>query len=275
MDSKCTLGESPRWNAQRKELFWTDIETGELWRYSSTANQAARLARLDMKVGGFVFSEQGEMILFSDKGVHAFDVDSNSLRQIFSVPLAAGERFNDITTDPTGRIFAGTLLPDRSDGRLYCFEKGKEPRITLTGLKCSNGMAFSLDEKNFYHTDSFTYTITKYKYDRKSGKIFDPEFFYQGEKAGGYPDGIAMDSQGDLWVAFWGGACICRIGKNGKVIQRIAMNIKNPTSLTFGGENLSQLFITSAAMEDVSEDAGGVFSFLPSNPGKADWLAQI
>ncbi|MBN1816234.1 MAG: SMP-30/gluconolactonase/LRE family protein, partial [Sedimentisphaerales bacterium] len=187
------------------------------------------------------------------------------------------ERFNDIITDPDGRIFAGTLTDRRTEGILWRLEQGKDPLAVLHDLRTSNGMAFSLDDRVFYHTDSRPRTITRYDYDRDSGQIANPQLFYEGSPEDGSPDGITMDAEGYLWVACYRGGKVLRLDPAGKIEREIRMPAANISSLTFGGPDLTDLYVTSAKTDtsDPRDLGGQVFRIPRTGKGDPEYLAAF
>jgi D-xylono/L-arabinono-1,4-lactonase len=247
----CHLGEGPLWNVEKQQLFWTDILEGKIWKYTPSIQKVELAWQGDHKVGGFAFAKDGGMILCSDKGI--FKIQKNQLgnvhakpEKIVDIPLAANERFNDITTDPKGRLFAGTKCDDNKNGKLYLVEKGKKPIVVIDNTGISNGMTFSNDLKYFYHTDSIILRIMKYQYDVNTGRISNPELFYQGKEENGFPDGITIDTEDHIWVAFWSSSKVRRLNKKGEFVEEIKVPAIQPSSLIFGGAGMNELFITSA-----------------------------
>jgi len=273
--SHCCLGECPVWNSSLNALFWCDIECGEIWRYCPDTGDAGIIAKLDMKVGGFAFTPENEMILCSDKGVFRLRLKSNDPELLFEIDFLPGEMFNDITTDPYGRIFGGTLRHGTRDGKLYRIENGVAPVVVLEDLGCSNGMTFSLDQRIFYHTDSHDYRITQYRYDVKSGQISEPEVFYQGSKDTGLPDGVTIDTDGNLWSAFWGAGCVRKFSKGGALLKEISLPVSQPTSVMFGGKDLTDLYVTTASMNGGTAAGGPLFCQHTEAEGRMEWLAQF
>ncbi len=243
------LAECPLWNVREKALYWTDILNGEIWRYDAQTGESALFWSGRMQTGGMAFTTEGNLVICSDQGVFILENSKGRsiLHQIYSLPFEKNERFNDVTTDPAGRLIAGTKKENLKDGILYSFERIKSPQVLLEGIGISNGMTFSPDHKYFYHTDSLAGTIRRYEYDIRSGSISNPETWYHtsGTDAGS-PDGITMDSEGYIWVAFWGASCIRRISPSGKVMAEFAVPAVQPSSVMFGGPALDTLFITSA-----------------------------
>ena len=235
-------------------------------------------------IGGFALTRDGGMVFCADQGVFKRAADG-ALRKLFDIPFRPGERFNDVTTDPAGRIFAGSLKRDRRDGALYRLENAKAPMPVIAGIGISNGMTFSMDERTFFHTDSRAMTITRYDYDVNSGALSAPQVFFQSDRTLGLPDGITIDTGDNLWAAFWGGACIRQINPRGRIIREVKMPAKNISSLVFGGRDFRDIYITSACEggADMKKglDADGNFlggptyRYRSSAQGRLEWPANF
>ncbi len=242
----CELAEGPLWHRGEEALYWTDINGRRLWRHTPSTGRTEMVWEGAMKVGGFAFRRGGGFVLCTDKGIFKADPALAGWKKLHEIVLADDERFNDITTDPRGRIFAGTLKRSLADGTLYRIEQGREPVVVLRGIGISNGMTFSMDERTFFHTDSFARSITAFDYDSVTGKIANPRVFYQGTERDGSPDGITIDREGFIWVACWGAAQVIRLDRRGKIAGRISIPAKQPSSVIFGGSRLDTMFVTSA-----------------------------
>jgi len=284
----CHLGEGPLWHAGR--LYWTDIYERRLWVFDPNSGSSRVFWRGDLQVGGFAFSRDGGLVLCTDRGVYRLGVDPDGApekepRPICRVPLAENEMFNDITTDPEGRVYGGTLVRSSPTGCLYRLERGKDPVRLLEGIGCSNGMTFSLDQRFFFHTDSLARRITRYEYDRRTGDIRGPRVFFQGAAPDGLPDGITLDAEDHLWVAFWGAAAVRRIDPAGKIVQEFRFPARQVSSVMFGGREMEELYVTSAAEDaaDLSTGRGAdgvflggpVYRVRPGVRGRPEWPADL
>jgi sugar lactone lactonase YvrE len=286
----CHLAECPIWNVAEQTLYWTDILEKRIWKYDPQGEVIRTEWVGDMEVGGFAFTESGDIIMCTDKGVYRLQGPAGSearsdLSLLWDIPMADDERFNDITTDPRGRILAGTLTDRRVEGILYRLEKGKSPAILLRDIGTSNGMTFSLDLKHFYHTDSHARTITRYDYDLDSGEIANPAVMYQAAEGNGVPDGITMDAEGCIWIACWRGRRVIRIDTKGKILLELPVPAVQPSSVAFGGEQMDELYVTSACQgaadltrgldQDGRYLGGDVFRAPVGIKGRTEWPADM
>jgi len=257
----CHLAECPIWHGSEKALYWTDILEKRIWRYDPRTGDVRIAWQGDAMVGGFAFTTNNDLVLCTERGVYYLDRRANvptesSLKLLYDIPMAGDERFNDITTDPKGRIFAGTLTGRREQGILYRFEKDRPAQVMLRDIGTSNGMTFSLDLKYFYHTDSHVRTITRYDYDPDTGDIANPRAIYRAAEADGVPDGITMDSEGFIWVACWRGRKVIRIDAAGQIVVEVPIPAVQVSSVAFGGNDMNELYVTTAC-EGGADLAGG------------------
>jgi sugar lactone lactonase YvrE len=284
------LAECPIWNKKEKSLYWTDILGKCIWRFDPQTSQVEIAWQGNQMIGGFAFNLDNDIVACTEKGVfkikkinHSFL--NGSLEKLFEIPMENDERFNDITTDPMGRIWAGTLKKGNFGGVLYRLEKGKEPVRVLQNLGISNGMTFSLAKNYFYHTDSSDGVITRYEYNLKTGDICEPQLFYRANDEDGTPDGITMDRDGNIWAACWGGAQVICINSDGNITRRIKVPAQQVSSVIFGGSPMNTLFITTAAIGSVNVDdgldesgaylGGKVYYSQLSVKGRDEWLCNI
>jgi D-xylonolactonase len=123
-------------------------------------------------------------------------------------------------------------------------------QVVDEGFHLSNGLAFSPDEKTLYFTDSIARRIYAYDYDRITGNVRNRRTLVQVPDDEGLPDGLTVDAAGFLWSAQWYGSAVVRYDPDGKVERRVEMPAKQTSSVAFGGKDLTDIFITSAARSD-------------------------
>lgn len=273
-DVGAVLGEGPVWVAREAALYWVDIVSGKLFRHSS-----GRVDVLDpsQTLCSIVPRAGGGFIGGSLEGIVAIGDD-------FAVsPLVNPEtdqprnRFNDGKVDRAGRFWAGTM--DRTErsatGSLYRLDPDLGCTRIDSGYTVTNGPAFSIDGSTMYHTDSGRQTIYAFDLD-DGGNSCNRRVFARFGEGEGFPDGMTVDAEGCLWVAFWDGWCVRRLSARGERLEEVAVPVQRPTSCAFGGEDLDHLFITSAkrdltpARMERQPQAGGLFCFKPGVTGVAE-----
>jgi len=247
-DTKATLGEGPIWDAPTQTLYWLDILNKRIYAGTDV------LIELDEFIGSIAPRKNGGLVLtkhFSFWTLDQTQDESASVRTTLLQPLTTepfNNRFNDGKCDPRGRFLAGTMDMNETDpnGSLYSYD-GKAITKILGDVTISNGMAWSPDYKTFYYTDTPTRTVRAFDYDLETGAIANPRKAIYVPETLGWPDGMTSDTQGNLWIAMWGGAKMTKWNPNtGELLEQIAIPAKNVSSCVFGGKNMNELFITSA-----------------------------
>jgi sugar lactone lactonase YvrE len=196
------------------------------------------------KAGGFIAA--------TSKGICTWDTQSKEFAP-FCDPLAGRPsiRLNDAAVDSKGRFWVGTVNDANQkgpDGELFRIQADGSSQVMDKNITVGNGMGWSPDRKIMYFTDTFRYAVYAYDYDAEAGTIKNRRTFVETSPDGGLPDGLTVDSEGFVWSAFWGGWKVVRYNPEGKVDREFRMPVPNPTSCTFGGAKLDELYITSASL---------------------------
>lgn len=276
-DYACEIGENPLWHPFEQKVYWTDIPTGRLFRYDPATGEQDQCYQ-GRPVGGFTIQEDGALLLFMDRGTVVLWRDGAQIEVISELSAELSTRFNDVIADPRGRVFCGTMSTAERKGRLYRLDVNGSCHVVLEEVGCSNGMAFSSDLKTFYHTDSFAYEIYIYDYSTESGELTNRRIFARFDEADGLPDGLTLDAEGGVWTALWDGGGVVRLLPTGTVDRRISLPTRKVSSLTFGGIDLQDMYITTAGGHTKQEDgesAGGLFCVKAQAPGKAEFFSRI
>ncbi len=263
VDAKAMLGEGPVWDARTQTIYWIDILNKRIYAGSNV------LTELDELIGCIAPRKSGGLVLTQRFSFASLEVDSVKLTSLFTLKEEpSNNRFNDGKCDPCGRFIAGTMDFGEKDpyGSLYSFD-GKSITKLLSNITISNGMTWSPDYKTFYYIDTPTREVKSFDYDLETGAIANPRSAICIPESLGWPDGMTSDTQGNLWIAMWGGAQVTKWDPHtGQLLEQIPVPAKNVSSCVFGGKNLNELYITSAR-KDLSESTlaqypltGGLFS---------------
>lgn len=264
-DVRAVLGEGPVWVEREQAIYWLDIkgrkilrllETGELTQWETPLRVGSIAPRLG---GGFIAG--------TEEGFAEIDLDDGRF-QVFHNPEGhlPGNRFNDGKTDRLGRFWAGTMDDKETQavGSLYRLDADRSCHRIDEGYRVTNGPAFDPSGTLMYHNDSARRVIYAFELsvDGEPGERRILARFGEGD---GYPDGMTVDSQGCLWVAFWDGWCIRRLSPGGEVMETLDLPVQRPTSCAFGGPELDRLYVTSATIGldkdalEMQPCAGGLF----------------
>jgi sugar lactone lactonase YvrE len=276
IDSKSDLGEGAFWNYKTGELIWVDI-TGQILNFYNPVLRNNKEMFTGQMIGTVVPAESGQMIVALQNGIYMLDPETGSKKLMVdpeeNIP---DNRFNDGKCDPAGRFWAGTmsLTGKKRAGALYRLDPDSSVHKMEENVTTSNGIVWSSDKMKMYYIDTPTRKVMAYDYDNESGDIRNPQVAVEIPADMGAPDGMAIDEDGNLWIALWGGSAVgCWNPQSGDLIRTIEVPAKNVTSCAFGGDDLGTLYITTARQNTSDEDlkkfphSGGVFKVRPGIKG--------
>lgn len=263
VDDRNRCGEAPTWDAQRQRLVWTDIERGLVFEFFPATEQKSILNR-DLTVSGIALNRTGELVFGGAGGLHLWKGQGH-YRTIVAEHKGVTLCFNDIIADPQGRIYGGTIYWGLNGmerrGDLYLIDGNGEAHVVDEGVELANGLGFSPDNRILYFADSAARCIHSYDVDSHSGALRRKRVFVRVPSDQGIPDGLTVDREGFVWCALWYGAQIVRYDPDGTVERRIRLPVTQVSSLSFGGKDLTELFITSASEPWRSQLAPSGFNF--------------
>jgi len=269
------LAEGPVWSPREKRLYWVDILAPSINRFdpATRSNEEVALPRL---VSAVVGRRDGGLVALTQSGLESFDFDSGTLAPLVDPEAEISDnRFNDGKCDRQGRLWAGTMRLDasRTSGSLYAIRPDLTWERHDSGLTVANGLDWSPDGRTFYFADSAPGRIYAYDFDETAGTLKRRRIFAEIDAGSGRPDGVAVDSEGFVWCAIWDGWCLHRYAPDGRLVREVKLPIPRPTSIAFGGDDLTTLFITSARVRLPSRIlaeapfSGGLFTLPVDVPG--------
>ena len=257
-------GEGPIW--WENHLHYVDIEGHKLVRLNPETGEEQSWA-IGERIGTVVPRAAGGYLYAGDFGISEFD-PLTGLKTSLADPEAEkrpDNRFNDGKCDPAGRFWAGTisLVKKTGDAKLYSFDSQNGLQVKVPEVTNSNGICWSADAKTMYYIDTPLQQIRAYDYDQASGEISNARVVVD-TKALGYdssPDGMTIDADDKLWVAFCHGGCVVRFDpQSGEKLQQVDLPCVETTACAFGGPNLDRLFVTTGIHKTKEEaDAGKIF----------------
>ncbi|MBT2469167.1 SMP-30/gluconolactonase/LRE family protein [Streptomyces sp. ISL-66] len=278
------LSEGPVWDERREELLWVDIPAGLIHRAALTARRAdsglpdlapTGTLRLDRPVGAVVPCASGALLAAAGASFLRLE-DGRPPVEVAVLDLPGDgvrRRLNDAACDPGGRLLAGTMAYDETPGAgaLHRLDRDGPVVTLLDSVTISNGLGWSPDGRLLYYADSPTGRVDVFDYDPESGTPTGRRPFAVLSR--GVPDGLAVDADGRVWVAVWGGGEVRAYAPDGTLHARVEVPASHVTSCAFAGPDLDVLVITTAA-EGLDEerrraepDAGRLFVCRPGVTG--------
>jgi sugar lactone lactonase YvrE/DNA-binding IclR family transcriptional regulator len=268
-DVRNIIGECPVFDAANERLFWVDMYDPSIWRFDFRRGKVVSFHPGEM-VTALALAPEG-MLAAAQSNLWLIDPETGDRIRSLGHPEAdiPGNRFNDAKCDSSGRFWVNTMDYSfaRNAGSLYRLDGDGDFRTMDAGLNVPNGMGWSPDNRTMYLADTADRVIYAYDFREDSGDISNRRIFVRiPDDVRGAPDGLAVDANGNLWVAMFDGWRVSQYAPDGILIDEILMPVPRPTSCAFGGKDGKTLFVTSAririsdAMLLEAPNAGAVFA---------------
>jgi sugar lactone lactonase YvrE len=276
------LGEGAIWDDKRQVLYWLDIDKAALFATDPRTRKTERRdlgGKVGDKIGTVVPRTSGGLVLAFEHCLACYDWDTERLETL--APFEKGmqeNRANDGKCDPRGRLWVGSLCPmDKPGGAtLYRVDADSSVHPMVPNVTISNGIVWSADRRRMYYIDTPDRRIDVFDYDDASGVVTNRRECVPVPESMGYPDGMAIDDAGNLWVALFGGGRVaCWNPQTTDLIAEVRLPVSNVTSCAFGGADRDELFITTArnGLDDAElaaqPQAGSLFWARPGARGTA------
>ena len=255
-------------------FFFVDIKKKKIFILNVNTNKK-KIIKLDKEIGFLAHVKKNIFLLGLESELRVINLKTKKI--IKSIKIETDKpfnRLNDGKTDPSGRLWFGTmdnLERKIRNGSLYCLDRKLVLHKIDTRYFITNGPAF-INSNTFLHTDSREKTIYKMKINKKY-KVIKKIKFLKFYKKDGSPDGMTIDIKKNVWICHYGGACISVYNTRGKKIHKVNLPAKNITNCTFGGPKNNELYATSALKDLKRSDlkkynlSGSLFNIMTNTKG--------
>lgn len=279
LDTKCTLAEGPIWDARAQALFFTDIYEKVLYRHDPVRRELKTFAMPERLATYALCDDDRYILLGLESRVAFYEIATGRVATIAEIETGMPTRLNDGRLDREGRFVFGTK-DESGEHKTQCafyrlnLDLSVE-RLPLPACEISNSLAFSPDGRTMYYCDTPTRTIRVCDY-AVDGTISNDRQFLALSDATGYPDGSAIDSNGNLWNSQWEGRRVVCYSPEGRELERIGVPELQPSCPVFGGADFGTLYVTTArenmtdAQLEAEPTAGGIYSVQPGARGLPD-----
>jgi D-xylonolactonase len=262
------LLEGPRVDDQNR-LYFSDVPNGGVYRRGLDGNVETLIPKRK-GVGGMALNDGGGLVC-SGRSLIYWNEQSRTSRDLFTQwegrPLKG---LNDLQPDDHGSVYVGSLefdaLSDQKPipGNLFRVDPDGTVTKLYEGIQVTNGMGFSPDRKHLFHADSTTQAVWVYDV-QPDRTVKDRRIF--AKLPVGWPDGLAVDAEGGVFVAVVNDGEVMRFKPNGTLDTRLKVPAKMVTSLTFGGKDMQDLYIVTADNTDDKAKKGTIFKTRSDIPG--------
>lgn len=257
---KDMLGEGPYWLPATGELSRVDIHHGDLV-ILDPATGVHRRSPIGTPAAFAIPRQSGGFVVGIGLELHLLDADLNSTPFLDLGPERTENRFNDAACDPQGRLWAGTMSTKRprdlgtGEAALYRIDPDGTYEEVLSGLTLSNGIDWLDDGHTMLHIDSDAHRIDRYDVDVEAGRVSGRSTFVEFDPELGLPDGMTVDSENGVWLAFFYGGQVRRYDASGREDVRYMLPVSCPTSVMLGGDDLRDLYVTTSSHRLTPEEA--------------------
>jgi sugar lactone lactonase YvrE len=273
LDAKAELGEGPVWDDRRGELWWVDLTGHQLHRWHPAGTDQI-VVDSGENLASLALTEQGGVVFAVDQRLARLSADGTATTLVTLGDEILGSVLNDSGCDPSGNLWIGISTLDEAPGAgcLRSVTPELRVRTVLGGLTIPNGIDWSPDGSTVYFVDSPTRRVDAFRFDG-SGSLGRRSLLAEVRPEEGIPDGLTVDAEGGIWVAFWDGWSVRRYLPNGVLDVLIEVPVAKVTSCALGGPRLTDLYITTASCELSAADkrtqpaAGGLFRASVEVPG--------
>lgn len=269
IESRDRLGEVPIWCDRTNRLWWVDVREPALQYYEPATGAHRKFGLKGKTVGSWGLREAGGMILSMQDGIDEFDPETGRQSSLVSIEAELeGHRLNEGRVDRKGRFWVGTMHDTIREprGSFYRVQPDLSVAKVFDGIDIPNSVVMTPDDRKMYFADTYMQKIWTFDFDIEAGTIENRTLFRDTTDQPGSPDGSAMDLEGCLWNAEYGGSRVVRYSPEGQIERVIELPVTQITCCAFGGSDLSTLFITTAAQRlsdaQLAEQplAGGLFA---------------
>lgn len=234
-------GHGPTWDAGTASLLWTDLRARTVHRYAPDDTDHAM--PVPQQVSAAKPRTRGGLLLHFDEGVALYDADGER-RTWLTFWARDGVRAGETTVDVGGRVWATTVREDESGGGwLVRVDPNGAAHVVVDGIAAGNGLAWSPDDTRLHLADSAARRIDVLTVDQVTGAATERRIAFDVD---GEPAGMCADADGFLWVAVRDRGEVRRYAPDGRVDRTVPLPSQRPTSCCFGGEDLTDLYITTA-----------------------------
>lgn len=282
-------GEGPLWDWRNNRLIWTDLSASLVFELEPITGRQDIISR-GLMVAAIALHQGGCLIVAGSTGLHLWR-GQDEYETVVQSHEGRTLNINDMTVGACGRVYFGTVYWNTDGmvdyGKIYRIDSDRSVHVLDDGFSHTNGMGFSLDQRTMYVTDSAERIIYAYDFDPMTGTAHNKRVFVRVPRTEGLPDGLTVDADGFVWSAQWYGSQIVRYTPDGHVERRIPIPASQVTSMAFGGVDLCELYVTTAADVWTSEliptgydstamiAGGALYRVVPDVCGNREHLANL
>lgn len=285
IDQQCKLGEGPIWIPSHQRLYWVDILGHKIY---SALEDGTSVLSYDFPTyvsNIYESTDSNTLIIALADGLYTWKVDQHQWEVLAKFEEEDPElRTNDGFCDPNGNLWIGTMALSEEEGLgdLWLLDEDKKWHKMLPHTSISNGIRCTESGEHIYYIDTPTHQVRKFTFSHENKSWVLDKVVFEIDPSVGHPDGMAIDVNGNLWIALWDGeAVICVDPESGQMIDQIKVPAPHVTACIFGGKNRNTLYITTAQKDMTEQElkafphAGGIFAITLDQEGRSNYKKAL
>ncbi len=171
---------------------------------------------------------------------------------------------NDLVFHPDGSIYMtgpGGSNAETPIGVIYHAQRDGRIEVVADGMAFPNGLALTADASRLYLAETGRHQVLIFEV-RDDGGLGEPEVFAETPGGSG-GDGMALDVEGNLYVAHFGVGAVPVFSPDGELLERLPAGGEKPTNVAFGGADMMDLYVTEVETGAVYRLRPGVAGLVP------------
>ncbi|MGK0281494.1 MAG: D-xylonolactonase [Patiriisocius sp.] len=249
LEAQAMLGEGAFWSDLQQCLYWVDIKAQQLHVYSPASGQSS-CYEVPEPISAVIPTSRGSLLCMLRNGLYDFNPKQPSVFKLLVQPELElpGNRLNDATIGLDGSVWFGTMddAENEPSGHFYRLDSDLSWQRFERGICITNGPALNQDGTQLFFTDTLKRQVYRVVNRGCETSFDEAQLFVALSEEEGFPDGMCCDVAGRLWLCHWGSGLLSCYGPQSELLYRVQLPVSNVTKCAFGGENLDQLYITTA-----------------------------
>lgn len=243
-------GETPFYHQQK--IWFIDSPRATLHCYDPQSG-VCQSFELKQTLGCAIPCNDGRVLVAGSEGLGVFDPQNHGYKALAN-PLQEGLRFNDGKVAPDGELFIGTIDAKREPrAGLWHFTRDFAATQVYGEVANSNGIVWF--EGQAFYADTARRRIMCFDY--ANGRLNNARVAFSTAHIDASPDGLAVDTQGNLWIAMCHGSAVVAFDRQGRQIAEIKLPCLEATACCFAGANMDELYITTGKHAKIEEPLAG------------------
>jgi gluconolactonase len=268
------LIEGPRVDSD-DNLYFSDVPNGGVYRRAPSGEVSVAVPKR-RGVGGIALHADGGLVIGGRNICH---VRNGETRVLFDTDALG---FNDLMTDAQGRVICGTIRSDpfdesgpRTPGEAYRINLDGTVEEMYGDVSLTNGIGFSPDGTRLYHADTGNNHVICHEVEQtaEGERLVNRRGLAPNDKF--FPDGLAVDEQGTIWVADYPNGAVVAMTPDGELVGRVEVPSTMVTSVCFGGADRRDLYIVTANNTEDPSRSGTIFRTRVDVAGLVVPLARV